>query len=78
MSHIARAVTWTQTAHKLLRESISRAKVEEMLLSQNDIVHLRSTLLRPELSALLIYNVGSMRALLIYLQQLYSKINNQM
>ena len=49
-----------------------------MLLSQNDSVLLRSTQLRPELYALLNYNVDYMRTLLIFLKQLYSKVNDQM
>lgn len=80
MSHIACDVSWSfrvdgGTEQELLRssESFSRAKVEEMLLSQNESVLLRSTQLQPELYALLNCNVDSMRTMLIFLKQLYSE-----
>ena len=79
MSYIARDVTWSfrvaEGEHELPRSSVSvsRSKVEELLLSRNDSVLLRSTQLRPELYAVLNYNVDSMRTLLIFLQQLYSE-----
>ena len=63
MSLIVCDVTWSFRVEGELSESFSRAKVEEMLLSQNDSFLLRPTQLRPELYALLNYNADSMRTL---------------